>query len=381
MSNKKDTTIPITRTKDYFSHAIEAVIEKLSFNSKNTELLGSMAIRSQIYASDYDLYEVVNRRTIGALAKGLQAIVKDLMKPTNYFIGDIKCGEVEEWKLLDDFTPLKDYKEDKLEERLREMLKNKIITKAEYNEVKPLMKPKTDLQYLQLKKVARFNVLRWTPREIIKGELEFRGRTITLEDAIKSAGLKKLDLIVDMNTNFTEFSIIYDMRIKGRRLEGHAINTPQALQDEIMYLGASGKYMKMLKRMFSLANYNLKYVPKDRAESIEVLEKLYPLLTGDLGIMSQVSADIDTLDYLVENHDTYSPDALKSEVDNFIKRLSHIYNSSEFLKKEGNIIKQINSILETKDFQVGDKLDKLKTTIQDIMNSEAHAQLRKHNLL
>lgn len=381
MPTKKDTTIPITRTKDYFSHAIEAVIEKLSFNSKNTELLGSMAIRSQIYASDYDLYEVVNRRTIGALAKGLQSIVKDLMKPTNYFIGDIKCGEVEEWKLLDDFTPLKDYNPTKLEERLREMLKNKIITKEEYNEVKPLMKPKTDIQYLQLKKVARFNVLRWTPREIIKGELEFRGRTITLEDAIKSAGLKKLDLIVDMNTNFTEFSIIYDMRIKGKRLEGHAINTPQALQDEIMYLGASGKYMKMLKRMFSLANYNLKYVPKDRTESIKVLETLYPLLTGDLGIMSQVSADIETLDYLVENHTSYSPDALKSEVDNFIKRLSHIYNSNEFLKKEGNIIKQINSILETKDFQVGDKLDKLKTTIQDIMNSEAHAQLRKHNLL
>jgi predicted nucleotidyltransferase len=69
-----------------FSQDIQEVIQAVSFNHMNgLNLFGSMAIRSQQYASDYDLYQIVklddnnNIQALRKLAHGFRNIVANLL--------------------------------------------------------------------------------------------------------------------------------------------------------------------------------------------------------------------------------------------------------------------------------------------------------------
>ena len=83
-----------------------AIIDAMSFSKgKSVTILGSMAMRSQQYAGDYDLFEEV--RTKGSehqalrdLADGFKNIVKGLLATKNIFVGDIKAGSIAEWEIL-----------------------------------------------------------------------------------------------------------------------------------------------------------------------------------------------------------------------------------------------------------------------------------------
>ena len=68
-------------------------------------------------------------------------------------------------------------------------------------------------------KKLRFNILRWSPQMILKGEITLRnGKKYTLKEALADKTLFKLDVIADLNDSYTEFSIIYDIRLNGSRL-------------------------------------------------------------------------------------------------------------------------------------------------------------------
>ena len=72
------------------------VLEKMSFtNGKALNIIGSMQMRSQLYAGDYDAMETVKTHgntkvAVRKLALKFKSIVRKLLKTPNLYISDIK---------------------------------------------------------------------------------------------------------------------------------------------------------------------------------------------------------------------------------------------------------------------------------------------------
>ena len=139
--------------------------------------------------------------------------------------------------------------------------------------------------------------------------------------------------------------------------------------------------MKMAKRMFSLANYYVRYVPRQKKEAVATLEKVYPILTGQLGILGMVKQDLSVLEDLIENHKNYSLETLKREVDRQINRLSHIYKVDPYLRHEKEILADIHGVLNASEKTIGGKIMELKDKLNSIMNKEAQKQMKEEGLI
>ena len=96
---KPNAKLRMLRKRDfptnYPSDAVR-ILRTMSFG-KGLLLVGSMAIRSQLYAGDYDGFEVVKceQKTKTAclthLRKRFQEIVAEIQRLPNVFLGDIKA--------------------------------------------------------------------------------------------------------------------------------------------------------------------------------------------------------------------------------------------------------------------------------------------------
>ena len=97
------------------------------------------------------------------------------------------------------------------------------------------------------------------------------------------------------------------------------------------YLG-EGNYWKALKRYFSI----------QRLINTAKADAMIPIFNGDLGRLYSVISDIKTLLYLLENHQG-NKELIRQEVDSFRSRLSNIWRSKEFLKKEPQFDKALSA--------------------------------------
>jgi hypothetical protein len=193
-----------------------------------------------------------------------------------------------------------------------------VIDEDEYKEAARLLyKTHTVDGFLEAEKELRFHILRWTPREVLKGELHLRdNRTITLREAISLPAVVKLDVVAYVQDNkYTEFSNIYSFVVNGKPL-----NDMDATEDDIrqslLYYVSVGKWFKVAKRMFSIAKLE---------ERNAVLERLQPVLNGDLGRLYSIISDMDTLLYLMENEGVLPTNKVKFEIDQYRQRLGNIY--------------------------------------------------------
>ena len=84
------------------------VLRMMSFSDgKKVQIVGSMSLRSQIYAGDYDATEVVDiigtrQLVVRDLVKKFRQIIRDLINLPNTYVGDIKSGSIEEWVIIHD---------------------------------------------------------------------------------------------------------------------------------------------------------------------------------------------------------------------------------------------------------------------------------------
>jgi hypothetical protein len=80
------------------------LLKSMSFtDGKAVNVVGSMSLRSQVYAGDYDAYEKVSFKGTKTLivkrfVNKFKSIIKSLHKFPFTYIGDIKSGSVEEWR-------------------------------------------------------------------------------------------------------------------------------------------------------------------------------------------------------------------------------------------------------------------------------------------
>ena len=114
-----------------YPHDVLHIISNMSFNEgRDVRIMGSMSLRSQLYAADYDCFETVetfensDKTVLKTLAAKFQKIVKNVSKIPSCFITDIKAGSVEEWRVLPDNVRIKN---GKLVNYNAQRFKNKVL--------------------------------------------------------------------------------------------------------------------------------------------------------------------------------------------------------------------------------------------------------------
>ena len=272
---------------DQYSKPLTKVLKAISFGAPN--VVGSSADYRIMYSADYDLIEdVILRR---GSTKKFQNKVRSMQKVGK--IIEVKCGEITQWNLLKkpyvQDSKLYNYNQAEELKHLSALWQNKIITHDEYMSASDILKPHLNpVEFLQARKELRFGVLRWTVPEILKGYKELRDNSIYyLDEAFKSKGITKVDLIAWVTNKYVEVSnIIVWTNSKGKPYAYvPAIN--KALKENILEFEADGNYVKIAKRMLNLAK---------QYKDIEIDDKITNILNSPIGKLYMVTADMEVLE-------------------------------------------------------------------------------------
>jgi predicted nucleic acid-binding protein len=363
----------------YPSDASE-VLRIMSFSDgKNVRIVGSMSLRSQIYAGDYDATEVVDvigtrQLVVRDLVKKFKEIIKELKSLPNTYIGDIKSGSIEEWVIIHD-----EYNYEKSIEQLEKLHKEGIITPEEYRDGKKRIKPTVSkLELLALRRDFRPNIIRWTAREVLLGFKILKDkRKFTLADAFQTPTITKLDVVSWVQNNrFTDFSMIYQFKNNGRSMNHIVVDIEKSIRENIFVLHHEGNYFKMAKRIFALAKLK---------GYIDVLEKLSPLFNGDVGRLYMVYGDIGTLESLFDITDVIPYSKVNFEIDQFKGRLSNIA-LEKYIHRENDLFTMIDKLTNIHSSKYSRKditelLKKIKTILSNLMSFYAKSYLTKVRLM
>jgi len=303
------------------------VINMISFKEDGAEILGSSGIRSQQYAGDFDLFETVKVKKVEEFVKRFQTIVANVSKADGCYVGDIKCGEVPEWKV----SP------DNAKPKLDELHRKGIISDDELKEAEATLGNR-----LTAKREIKFDVVRWKPSEVEVGFVILRdGRKMTLAEAVLSGGIIKMDVVAWLGWRYVEFSIIYDVYVAGKRCSTVEKDFIGSMKEDLQYYKEANPF-KYLKRRFSLAKYN---------KEVRMGEELSAILNGDLGRLYLLSSDIATLLYLLENFDRFDEEHIHKELSGFRMRMGNVYSIPAFLTAEPKFLQTLWD-LEHKKFSI-----------------------------
>jgi len=324
------------------------VLDAMSFG-KGLVLLGSMSLRSQQYAGDYDGFEVVKMKGTAAtvlprLRKRFQAMIRELQSMKNVWIGDIKAGVVEDWRVINKAAHVAGgrvvgYHYAASKKVLHDLVAKKVITAKEAAAAGALLKPSLSPEaFLAAKDDLKFHIVRWSPKEVLANHKTLRdGSTMTLEQAFHTPGIAKMDTIgLVQNNRFTDFSVIYEFRANGTALNPEKIDIETSLKEAIIAYKNKGNYFKLMKRYFALAKYKGNH---------KVIDRLAPVFNSDLGRLYHIIGDIGTLVSLLEDHTGVPLDVVRYEVEQFVNRLSNVYSLDDYLKHEKVILRDIHMIL------------------------------------
>jgi hypothetical protein len=373
------SVLALKKFPDAFPNDVNEILNTMSFtNGEKINLIGSMSIRSQLYAGDYDTYEIIETHgskqyAIRSLVRKFKMILRKLKSIPNTFIGDIKSGSIEDWKIIQD-TYDYEYSIKKLEE----LHEKGILTPEEYSLGKKEIKPTiTKLEHLILQRELRPNIIRWKYTDVMKGYKKLAdGSKFTLEKAFDSPVITKLDVISWVQNNrFTEFSMIYTFKNNGTILNQGTKNVEESLRENIFVLHHELNYFKMAKRIFSLAKYK-KHTP--------TLKKLLPLFNGDIGRIYIVYSDIGTLEDLLETSEKLEFKNVEYEIDQFKALLSNI-NLVSYISHENHIFNLIDKLVNmrrsvySKTYMLK-LLKDIKEILERIMNAYSKGYLLKVGL-
>lgn len=343
-----------TRTKSYpenYPSDAMAILDAMSFSGgKDVKVLGSMSLRSQQYAGDYDAFEVVKRtgkeeKVLDDLASEFQTIIKNLRGMPNVFIGDIKAGSVEEWRVIPLEAGLVEgkivgFNAVQSKAKVDELYKAKVITEGEKRSADELLKDSPSPEdFLIARKKIKFHIVRWSVPEVLNGSKVVRGRRFTLQEAFSSPVISKLDTIgLVQNNKYTDFSIIYEFHCDGKTLNPSFEDIGKSLSEDIIFYKNENNPFKVLKREFALAKF--------RGDDATIV-KLTPVLNSDLGRLYSMVSDVGTMIALLEQKQKVPLPKLRYELDQFKARMANVYKLNDFIKAEHTLLGHINSAMKT----------------------------------
>lgn len=281
-------------------------------------ILGSGADRMVLYSADLDILDTVEWSP--GLPRKFKGIVDDLENRKDVRITDIKAGIVPEWNILENAHLTKgvvlNYNHETALDHLKGLSERKIITEDEYEESKALLKPHpSPLQFLVAKKALRFGLVRWTPKDVNSGFVKLRdGTTLSLNDALQHKAIAKIDVVAWIENRFVEAEVVYKITKNGVTLyEDEDIQ--QGIKESLLVFASEHNWMKVAKRMYSLAKQN---------EATTIQRRLREdIFNSDLGRIYSVLSDAQSLDVLKDEGVTAKEkERIHQETDGFRGRLA-----------------------------------------------------------
>ena len=366
---------------EHYPDDVVKVLKAMSFtNGESLEILGSSSLRSQQYAGDYDGYEIVRvspplKSALERLANRFQEMIRALKAMRDVYIGDIKAGAIDEWRVLPKTAGVKKgkvvgYDPSAVRRKIHTLLDAKIISNDEaLNALQYALPKPTPVQMLRLKGACKFHIARWTTAEVLRGfKLLPDGRRFTLADAFQSPGITKLDTIALVeNHKYAEFSVIYQFVVSGKVLNKETINPTQSIQENILMYEAEGNPFKVLKRKLSLAK-----AKKQTATA----QRLTEILNSDLGRLYLVLSDISTLIALLRSA---SPplEKVRFEIDQFRGRLTKIYSAEAYLKSEKALLEDLRKVSQRQTREsIADGLEDIEARLLHSLEKATTARLK-----
>jgi hypothetical protein len=334
------------------------VLNAMSFtDGKELKIMGSMALKSQLYAGDYDGYEIVevdyttDKAALNYLVKKFKEIIKRLKAIPHTHIGDCKAGLVEDWRVI----PKKGFSKLGATKKTQELLDTKVISPEEAKTALSLIQEgKSDAE-----KEVKFHIIRWTPKEILKGKKKLRdGRVYTLQEAFSSPTITKLDVVALIKDVYTEFSVIYEFHNGKKALNPDIIDPEKSLKEDIQFYLSKGERYKALKRKFALAK--LKGEP---------IESYHSIINSDLGKLYVVLSDVRTLADLLESKPLPKA-SIKTSISSFKHRLSTIYDAESYLKNEKQLLADLNAVIKLPRAKQLTLLRKIEASLSNYLNKE-----------
>lgn len=362
----------------------EDIIDLLSYNNDNVKIVGGTGTKIFNYPLKFDLYEKikvdnphVRGDNINNFINKFQDKIENILNTNNIILGDIKIGEIEEFKILNDEAYFKDNKAiiyiyDESLKKLKNLNKLKIINDDEYkNGLKILKKNPSKNEFLLMKDYFRYHILRWSPLEIIEGEKNYRNFKITLEEAIKTKGIFKIDAIGDLD-ELKEFSILFDLRDKdNKRLNNYLVNVNDNLNNKIKVNFIKEEYFEGLKILYSLLKYTYKYSNEKKKLKKEMQDLINFFNNNKL--LDNFLLDLESLIFLLKSEDFIDNDKLLNSIDNFKFRLNNKYESS--LRSEESIKKLINKLKGS--FSI-ENIKPLRNSINKMLNEYSLKYIEKN---
>ena len=376
--------IVVKKYPENYSNDILSVIRTMSFtNGKSVKLVGSYTIRNQVYAGDVDALEFVKVRSVADCVKRFQEVVKRTSDMPVTFIADIKCGSVDEWKVVPDDATIKDgrvvgYDRDVILQKVKHLYETKIITENQFIIAKRMLRPTVNaVEFLALRKELRYNILRWSLKEISDGYKVLQdGRRYSLADGVQTPTITKMDVVSWVNRgSFTDFEMIYEFELNGKVINNGLRDLDIAIKESILLMRREGNYFKMAKRMYALARYY------DYKHDLMPLNDLF---IGDLGRIYSIFGDANTLKFLIENADSLPKDKMLTEIDQFTARLSNVviptYMRRE--KKVMAILKRMENkeILKHNSATMIKLLDELRFELYSVLSNYSLRYLKQNRL-
>lgn len=355
-----------------FSNDVLDTIKKMSFsNGKNVTLYGTKSKRNIFNTNDYDLFETVRSKSFNNVASQFQKIITNLLNSNLTYIGDIKVGVINDFKVLSD--TFETYNVNASKNKLEYIYNLGLVEKNDYNSINKMLKEKISKDnYLILEDLLKYHIMRWKPKEILNGYKLILGNKYYLVDALNNDSFFKLDVIaLTENNKFSDLSMVYQLIINNKPINKLFEDHIETLKGAIKKLSIDKKYYKMAKRIAALY----------RATDDKKLYLLEDLFNSQLGILSSIISDIETLQYLIENEDVLPTKRIQFEIDLFKPRLSNIDILNDELRNK--ILSTINNLLTKNKINKElyfIKLDKIKSILTKILNLNTKKYLLKYKI-
>ena len=212
--------------------------------------------------------------------------------------------------------------------------------------------------------------LHWTADEILN---EVKGN-LTLRDACKILDVIKIDIFVPYNKRYIEMSTFFILKSSTGFInvdKDYFDNFDKSLFDDIQKY-RTVKPFKAVKRFWSLLKIR---------NDLETMDKLEHLINSNVSLFSQINADIETLELILEKNVDYDKNFVIDEIDNFKDKINHILDiefDDKFVYNNINNLKLSFENDNSKE-EILTELRNLHDYILTIINRETNNYLKNIN--
>lgn len=213
----------------------------------------------------------------------------------------------------------------------------------------------------------------WKINEILSEKNE---QNISLQNACKTKGVIKLDIIAPYNERYVEMSTFFVLKSNTGYInidDDYFTNFKKSLLVDIDQYKLT-KPFKAVKRVWSLSQLN---------NDSDTMTKLYRLVKSNVALLSQINADVETLILLLEHNSNYNNDFIVNELNGFKEKISHILDIKYDETKADILINNIIILFKNNDKknkeELLESLKLLHDFLLEIINRETLEYLNSIN--